>query len=132
MIEVRRAVASDAEVLESLAAEAESESHRYRGHIDTDWIPTDSMVAIIGGSVVGIVSYVDEGPVRHLTLVHVHKDARGVGVGDALMEFVLRDAAAGGCTHVRSAAQPGDRATKNLFERNGLVARAIQVEKKLG
>ncbi|MEY4079873.1 MAG: hypothetical protein RL430_303 [Actinomycetota bacterium] len=131
MIEVRPAVAADSGALEHFVAAAESESHRYRGHIDADARPSTSVVATIAGDVVGAVWYVDEGPVRLVTLVHVHESARGVGVGDALMDFVLRDAASSGCTHVRSTALPGDRATKNLFERNGLVARAIQVEKKL-
>lgn len=132
MIEVRRAEAGDAAAIADMTGAAASESGRYRGHLDSDSRPVSSLVACVSGDVVGVLSYVDEARIRCVTLVHVREQAREVGVGDALMEFVLRDAVQAGCTHIRSSALPGDRATKNLFERNGLVARAIQVEKKLG
>ena len=117
--------------MSALLSDARHESSRYRGHVDVDDNPVETLLACIADDVVGVLTYRDDGSVRIITAVHVHHAAREVGAGDALMEFVVADAVKVGCTHVRSTALPGDRATKNLFERNGLVARAIQVEKKL-
>jgi ribosomal protein S18 acetylase RimI-like enzyme len=66
-----------------------------------------------------------------VTDVYVEPDARGVGVGEAVMGLLLRWAEERGCVGVDSVALPGDRATKNFFESNGLVARAITVHKQL-
>lgn len=63
--------------------------------------------------------------------LYVEPDARGVGVGEALMDQVLAWAAANGCTGLDSMVLPGDRAAKNFFESFGLVARAILVHRPL-
>ena len=131
MISVRHAVTGDSGTVSALLSDARLESSRYRGHLDVDDHPVETLVACIAEDVVGVLTYRDDGSLRIITAVHVHHAARDVGAGDALVEFVMADAVKNGCTHVRSTALPGDRATKNLFERNGLVARAIQVEKRL-
>ena len=131
MISVRHAVTGDSGTVSALLADARLESSRYRGHLDVDDHPVETLVACIAEDVVGVLTYRDDESVRIITAVHMHHAARDVGAGDALVEFVVAEAVNSGCTHVRSAALPGDRATKNLFERNGLVARAIQVEKRL-
>lgn len=63
--------------------------------------------------------------------LYVLPEARGVGLGEALMEAVLAWAAAAGAAAVDSVALPGDRVTKNFFERFGLTARALQVHRRL-
>lgn len=63
--------------------------------------------------------------------IWVHPKARGVGVGAALMARAFRFAEDRGCTGLDSRALPGDRTTKNFFESNGLVARAIYVHRPL-
>ena len=63
--------------------------------------------------------------------LYVLPDARGVGLGEALMEDVLAWAAGVGAVAVDSVALPGDRVTKNFFERFGLTARALQVHRRL-
>lgn len=57
--------------------------------------------------------------------------ARGVGVGEAMMNALLDAGRARGCIGVDSLALPGDRHTKNFFESFGLVARAIVVHRSL-
>ena len=47
------------------------------------------------------------------------------------MEEVLAWASAAGADGVDSIALPGDRVTKNFFERFGLTARALQVYRRL-
>ena len=61
----------------------------------------------------------------------VHPEARGVGVGGALMTKAMALADEQGCSGIDARALPGDRATKNFFESFGLVARTIEVHKTL-
>jgi len=61
--------------------------------------------------------------------IYVEPEARGVGLGTALLNCVVADADASGCRGIDARALPGDRSTKNFFESFGLVARAILVHK---
>jgi ribosomal protein S18 acetylase RimI-like enzyme len=72
------------------------------------------------GSLLGVVEdlYVDPG-------------ARDLSLGEVMMDHLLAWCAERGCFGVDSLALPGNRATKNFFERFGLVARAIVVHKPL-
>ncbi len=63
--------------------------------------------------------------------LYVLPEARGVGLGEALMDEVLLWAAEEGAAAVDAVALPGDRVTKNFFERYGLTARALQVHRRL-
>lgn len=64
-------------------------------------------------------------------LLHVEEDARGVGIGDLLVLRLMSELSSLGARSLVAAAQPGDRALKNLFERHGLVARTILVGRDL-
>src|SRR5690606_39049943 len=64
--------------------------------------------------------------------LYVEHEAREVGVGEDLMESLLDWARARGCTGIDAFAHPGSREIKNLFERYGLIARAILVHRPLG
>lgn len=70
---------------------------------------------------------------RHGVLdeIYVEAPARGVSVGEALMGEVIAWCEAAGCTGIDAVALPGDRETKNFFERFGLTARAIVVHRRL-
>jgi len=63
--------------------------------------------------------------------IYVEQAGRQLGVGECLVLTVLDWAAERGCRGVQATALPGDRDTKNLFERFGLVARAIVVYRSL-
>ena len=67
---------------------------------------------------------------RHKDLF-VEPEARGVGVGSALMTELLDAARRNGSCGIEAEALPGDRATKNFFEGFGLVARKITVHRRL-
>ncbi|MHB1783836.1 MAG: GNAT family N-acetyltransferase [Acidimicrobiales bacterium] len=67
-----------------------------------------------------------------LRLLYVEPGARGVGVGHALLEAVLRWCADLRCAAIDVAALPGDRATKSLLERHGFRARVIVMSRLLG
>jgi GNAT superfamily N-acetyltransferase len=57
--------------------------------------------------------------------------ARGVGIGEAIMDAVLAWSIAQGCIGIDAMALPGDRETKNFFESFGLKARALVVHRDL-
>lgn len=56
-------------------------------------------------------------------------DARGSGIGEAIMNELLKQLEAAGCFGVDSTALPGDRSTKNFFESFGLKARLLVVHR---
>ena len=58
-------------------------------------------------------------------------EARGVGLGEAMMELLVAHARDHGAVGVDALALPGDRETKNFFETFGLKARAIVVHRSL-
>jgi len=70
---------------------------------------------------------------RHGVLdeIYVEAPSRGVAVGEVLMDHVLAWCEQAGCAGVDAVALPGDRETKNFFERFGLTARAIVVHRRL-
>lgn len=63
--------------------------------------------------------------------VYVDPAARGVGLGEALMDAMVDWARQHGCVGIDALALPGNRATKNFFETFGLTARAIVVHRDL-
>lgn len=63
--------------------------------------------------------------------VFVHPDARDVGFGDELLAAAIDAARDAGAPLLEAEALPGDRATKNLYERAGIKARLITVSTAL-
>jgi GNAT superfamily N-acetyltransferase len=151
---VRPAVADDLPRLRDLAAGVIGELAGQKGGIvwqrhaarrepledglrdDLDDTDTQVLVGTIDGAVVGysvttIERLSDEGILAVIRDLFVEPEARGVGVGAALMEAVLSWAGEHHCIGVDALALPGGRATKNFFESFGLVARAIVVHRDL-
>jgi GNAT superfamily N-acetyltransferase len=67
----------------------------------------------------------------NVTDLYVEPEGRGLGIGELMMQHLVDWCAERGCYGVDSLALPGDRATKNFFERFGLTARAILVHRRL-
>jgi GNAT superfamily N-acetyltransferase len=63
--------------------------------------------------------------------LYVDPEARGVSVGETMMDQLVEFATEQGCIGLDSFALPGDRQTKNFFETFGLVARGIVVHRSL-
>lgn len=61
----------------------------------------------------------------------VESDARGVGVGSALMEAVVGWCWARGCRDIDALALPGDRSSKQRLEAAGFVARLLTLNRRL-
>ena len=63
--------------------------------------------------------------------VYVTDGAREVGLGEQMVQALVDWATQREATSIEAEALPGDRQTKNLFERVGLVARLITVSRRL-
>ena len=150
----RPAGVNDHEVLQRLAAAARADLDGKRGgdvverldpHSDD---PGGRLIASLDrGDATLLLGTIDGTPVAYglLTVapvsdgslhavveeLFVEPEARSVGVGEALIGALLEDARDRGATAVQSTALPGDRATKNFFESQGMVARAILVHRWL-
>jgi ribosomal protein S18 acetylase RimI-like enzyme len=150
----RRAVEADIASVAGLAAQATAEMSQLRG--GTVWArlearpepQTESLVRdlrdddalvvvgtideeIVGYGAIRLVELHDGATLGSVGDIYVLPDARGVGVGESMMELLMDWARRRGCIGVDSLALPGDRNTKNFFETHGLVARAITVHRTL-
>lgn len=88
---------------------------------------TPVFVADLDGVVVGYLVLVAAPPIARIEQVYVLPEARELGFGDELVAHAMRTAADGGATSIEGTALPGDRLTKNLYERAGITARLIVV-----
>ena len=151
MIEVgaRRAGPSDEATLAALDGEARASLVVQRGGplrllrelppFDAQLLDTPDAVVVVGtidDVIVGFAHAVGERLADGEVLavlggLYVDPGAREVGVGEAMMDLVLEWCGDRGATGIDAVALPGDRATKNFFERFGLTARSIVVHRSL-
>lgn len=87
--------------------------------------------AVVGYSVIRLVGLHDGRVIGSIDDIYVMPEARGVGVGEAMIGMQIAWAGQRNCAGVDSVALPGDRHTKNFFETHGLVARSITVHREL-
>ena len=150
----RRAADSDIAAVTELAVTAAAELAPRRGgyvwarlearaepleqSLDRDHRSDDALVvvgtideAVVGYGVIRLVELHDGAVLGRVTDIYVMPEARGVGVGEAMMDELMDWARRRACIGVDSLALPGDRETKNFFETHGLVARAITVHHSL-
>jgi GNAT superfamily N-acetyltransferase len=146
---VRRAAVGDAGPLAVLETEARAALVEARGgarwldehpSVGDDWPAAIAAGAVfvavldVGdgpGLVVGYLVLVVELPIARIDQVYVTPDARELGFGDALLEMATEAARAAGASVLEGTALPGDRETKNLYERAGITARSITVSRSL-
>ena len=149
---VRLAVPDDAGVLELLEHEARTALVDARGgrrwleehaEIGADWVIATATRAVF----VAVLPSPDDDPetdvpvgylvldigdtVAHVDQVFVTAEARELGFGDALLELATDVARKSGAAVLEGHALPGDRDTKNLYERAGITARLITVSTRL-
>jgi GNAT superfamily N-acetyltransferase len=137
---VRAARADDAAQLAVLEAEGRAPLHESRGGpmwleehpcVD-DWaavVDGDGHVTVaeIDGVLVGFLQMAapDARGVAAVVQVFVLPDARELGFGDILLAESIVWARSVGAVALEGEALPGDRDTKNLYERAGITARKI-------
>ncbi len=145
---VRSADQGDADALRLLESEARAKLSQFRGGerlgnelpvVDDRWverIDSDDWLVLVAGF--------DEVPLGYLCAnmattnsvplierVYVTVDVRQLGLGDGLVNAAIEACRQIGATAIDALALPGDRETKNLFERSGLTARLLIVSKSL-
>jgi GNAT superfamily N-acetyltransferase len=146
---VRRAVGDDARSLALLEAEARAGLVDTRGGnrwleehptIAPDWAQAvadrDVFVAVLAFPgdpevAVGYLVLDVDGALARVDQVYVTPGARDLGFGDALLELATEVARAAQVVVLEGQALPGDRNTKNLYERAGITARLITVSTRL-
>ena len=86
---------------------------------------------VVGYGMVRLKGLPDGRPLGVIDDLFTHPEARGIGVGEAMMDEILAWCRDHRCTGVDAVALPGNRHTKNFFETFGLTARAIVVHRSL-
>jgi GNAT superfamily N-acetyltransferase len=143
--DVRRAEPADVVQLAALEEEARRalvdqrgglrwlDEHPLIGEAWLERLRADTVfVAFIDDVLVGYVVVVDDGPdISRVDQVFVTPEARELGFGDAMLAAGLAHARERGAQVFEGEALPGDRETKNLYERAGITARLITVSTRL-
>ncbi len=148
--EVRAASKADAQALLELELDARDALAHARGgpQLLAESPAVGDWAALLGGGDrVVLVSTIDDLVLGYLVLalpapgtastgiveqVYVAPGARELGFGDWMIEQAIDAVRVAGGDAIESFALPGDRDTKNLFERAGITARKIVVHKRLG
>ncbi|HUS41550.1 MAG TPA: GNAT family N-acetyltransferase [Ilumatobacteraceae bacterium] len=92
----------------------------------------DVYVGTIDEVVIGyLVADLGDDAIVRIDQVWVTPEARELGFGDELLATAIASARARGAIAVEGQALPGDRHTKNLYERAGIVARLITTFRRL-
>lgn len=106
--------------------------------LDEHRLTDDRVLVVLGlycdvafGFAHAAIREVDTTPIVELYDLFVEPEARGVGIGEAMLDFVFDWARQRRALAVDSIVLPGNREGKNFFERFGLVARAIHVYREL-
>lgn len=142
---VRPATADDAAQLHDLEREARVALVGQRGGdrwlvehpaVDGGWaqrvVDAEVFVGSIDDVVIAyLVAGVDDDLVVRIDQVWVTPEARELGFGDELLARAIEFGRSNGAVAVEGQALPGDRHTKNLYERAGIVARLITTYRPL-
>ena len=83
------------------------------------------------GLALGRIDPVGEASLGIIDACYVEPEARGVGVGRALLDDLMVWFTSSGCRGVDVTALPGDRATKNFLEGSGFKARLLTMHRPL-
>ena len=86
---------------------------------------------VLGYALARVATLTDGRPIAVVDDVYVDPAARGVGLGEALVEALVTWARDRGCIGIDAVALPGHRETKNFFEAAGFTARLLLMHKPL-
>jgi GNAT superfamily N-acetyltransferase len=150
---VRAATPADVPLVAQMAADAAAVLHGSRGaelmllresepaeatQIG-EWLHEGDVAVVVGtlddvavGAAIAHVEVLTGGTLLAVvTMLWVDEAARGVGVGEAILQHLVAWARAAGCASIDAYALPGERITKNFFEAAGFKARLLTVSHRL-
>ncbi|MGH8995750.1 MAG: GNAT family N-acetyltransferase [Acidimicrobiales bacterium] len=87
---------------------------------------------VIVGVAAGTVGTLGGRHIGRIECFYVEPDARAVGVGQAIVEYLVQWFARRDCLDVDAMALPGDRSSKQLLESSGFKARLLILHRSLG
>ncbi len=87
--------------------------------------------ALLGVGIVSAQPFLPDAPLAKVVVLFVEPEARGVGLGEAMMGAMVEWAIGQGCTGIDAMALPGSREAKAFFETHGMVARALIMHRSL-
>ena len=137
---VRKAQSIDTSAVSALEQLCVRESQSFRGSAellaDAPFIGNDFdkvlgntgrviLVVESSGDLCGFADMEISDSVAMVRRVYISEAARELGAGATLIDELRIHAQASGCTRIDAYALPGDRLTKNLFERAGMKARLL-------
>ena len=143
---VRKAQPLDASAVSALEQQCVRESQSFRGSaqllaeapfIGSDFDKvlgnTGRLVLVVesSGDLCGFADMKITDSVAMVRRVYISEAARELGAGATLIDELRIHAKALGCTRIDAYALPGDRLTKNLFERAGMKARLLIASSEL-
>jgi len=121
-----------------LVQESRVSAGKFRGgdvlweHIDQiDLSTLPGRLAVANDQACGVVLWSYALDALTVEILFVEESARGIGIGESLVNATVEQARAQGCRRVAGRALPGDRETKNVYERTGLVSQVITVGRNL-
>ena len=136
-IEVRQTLDADKTKVSELYQESLSEISGKRGESSILSATVSSQgrqtaVVCVDGVVLGFCYYRTTDAAELIAdWFYIAKPARKVGLGAALLDYLLEVARQANCTRIASYALPGDAKTKNFFESFGIKASLLTVGKDL-
>lgn len=110
------------EPLAAMAAGTDPESYAVVGTVDD---------VVVGYGIALVEALHDGASLAVVRDLYVDPEARGIGIGEAMMDLLVAWARSLGAVGIDALALPGDRHTKNFFETFGLTARALIVHRDL-
>ncbi|MEY4656744.1 MAG: hypothetical protein RL073_971 [Actinomycetota bacterium] len=137
---VRKAQPIDASAISVLEQQCSLESQSFRGSAqllaEAPFIGNDFdkvlgstgrlvLVVVASGELCGFADMVISDSVAMVQRVYISEAVRELGAGATLIDELRIHATALGCKRIDAYALPGDRLTKNLFERAGMKARLL-------
>jgi GNAT superfamily N-acetyltransferase len=108
-------------------------------HAFDDLLGRDDVLVVVGTIDEVVIGYgtVEVEPLRDgrrlgvIRELFVERDARAVGVGEAVAELLIAFCVAHECVGIDAFALPGHRDAKNFFERSGFTARELTMYRRL-
>ena len=143
---VRKAHAQDSSAVSALEQQCVREAKGFRGSaqllVEAPFIGNDldkvlsnagHLVLVIesSGEICGFADMEICDSVAMVRRVYISEGARELGAGATLISELRVQARTLGCTRIDAYALPGDRLTKNLFERAGMKARLLIASSEL-